>query len=234
MQRTVRMIPTGCGSLDKLLCGGISTSDITLAYGEAETGKTCLAIQCAVNAGRLGCKTIFIDSEGAFSTKRLSQIAHHDLNEVSPMITLVKPSTFQEQALVIDRLEEYLTSTVGIVIFDTVTSLYRAEIGEKKEKTFELNRELGRQLACLAQIVKTKKVAVLITSQVHSTFIEGSGEIEPVATRVLRFWSDTVLNLKPTSQRNAVKVVLEKHSKRKCPADCYLSIEEVGICDYGR
>ena len=234
MQRTVRMIPTGCGSLDKLLCGGISTSDITLVYGEAETGKTCLAIQCAVNAGRLGCKTIFIDSEGAFSTKRLSQIAHHDLNEVSPMITLVKPSTFQEQALVIDRLEEYLTSTVGLVIFDTVTSLYRAEIGEKKEKTFELNREIGRQLACLAQIVKTKKVAVLITSQVHSTFIEGSGEIEPVATRVLRFWSDTVLNLKPTSQRNAVKAVLEEHSERKCPAECYLSIEEVGICDYGR
>jgi DNA repair and recombination protein RadB len=234
LQRTVRMIPTGCGSLDKLLCGGISTSDITLVYGEAETGKTCLAIQCAVNAGRLGCKTIFIDSEGAFSTKRLSQIAHHDLNEVSPMITLVKPSTFQEQALVIDRLEEYLTSTVGLVIFDTVTSLYRAEMSEKKEKTFELNRELGRQLACLAQIVKTKKVAVLITSQVHSTFIEGSGEIEPVATRVLRFWSDTVINLKPTSQRNAVKAVLEKHSKRKCPADCYLSIEEVGICDYGR
>lgn len=234
LQRTIRMIPTGCGSLDKLLCGGISTNEISLVYGEAETGKTCLAIQCAVNSARLGYKTIFIDSDGTFPSKRLSQIAHHDLNEVSSMITLVKPSNFQEQALVINRLEEYLTSTIVLVIVDTVTSLYRVEVSEEKEKIFGLNRELGRQLACLAQIAKTKKVAVLITSQVHDTFLEGSGEMEPVATRVLRFWSDTVLKLKSTSQRNTVKAVLEKHVERKCQADCHFSIEEAGICEYNQ
>jgi hypothetical protein len=107
-------------------------------------------------------------------------------------------------------------------------------MSEEKETTFELNRELGRQLACLAQIVRTKKIAVLITSQVRSTFTEGIVEMEPVATRVLRFWSDTVLNFKPTSQRNAVKAVLEKHLKRKCPIECYLCIEKAGVCDYGR
>ncbi len=231
LQRNVHMIPVGCLSLDRLLCGGISTSDITLVYGEAESGKTCLAIQYAVNAGRLGRKTIFVDSEDTFSTKRLSQIANRDLNEISSMITLVKPSTFQEQALVIDRLEEYLTSTVGLVIFDTVTSLYRAELDEKKEKTFDLNRELGRQLACLAQIVKTKRVAVLINSQVHSKFVEDSYEIEPLATRVLRFWSDTVVNLRLTSQRSMVKATLEKHPESKCPAECFFSIQEAGVCD---
>jgi len=226
------MVPTGCGSLDKLLGGGLLTSDVSMVYGEAETGKTCLAIQCAVNTARLGCKTIFIDSDGTFSPKRLSQIAHHDLDEVAPLITLVTPSTFQEQALVIDRLDEYLTSTVGLVVVDTVTSLYRAEMSQEKETTFELNRELGRQLACLAQLAKTRKVAALVTSQVRNVIMDGFVETEPVATRALRFWSDTVLNLKVTSQRNAVKVILEKHSERKCPIDCYLSIEEAGVCDY--
>jgi len=225
------MVPTGCGSLDRLLGGGLSFGDVSLVYGEAETGKTCLAIQCAVNAARLGCKTIFMDSDGTFSPRRLSQIAYHDLNEVSPLITLVKPSTFQEQAQVIDRLDEYLTSTVGLVIVDTVTSLYRAELGEEREATFSLNRELGRQLACLAQVAKTRKVATLLTSQVRNVFVEGFVEMEPVATRVLRFWSDIVLNLKPTSQRNTLKAVLEKHLESKCPANCYLSIEEVGLCD---
>jgi len=234
LQHMVRVVPTGCGALDKLLGGGLSANDISLVYGEAETGKTCLGIQCAVNAARLGCKTIFVDSDGTFSPRRLSQIAHHDLGEVSPLITLVKPSTFQEQALVIDRLDEYLTPTVGLVVVDTVTSLYRTEMGEEKETTFELNRELGRQLACLAQVAKTRKVATLVTSQVRNVFMEGFVEIEPVATRVLCFWSDAVLNLKPTNQRNAVKAVLEKHPKHKCPIDCYLSIEEAGICDYGR
>lgn len=231
MQRTVRMIPTGCGSLDKLLNGGLCPGDVALVYGEAETGKTSLAIQCAVNATRLGFKAIFIDSDGTFSPRRLAQIAGHDLNEVAPKITLVQPTMLQEQALAIDRLDEYLTPQVGLVVVDTVTSLYRVEIGEPKEKTFKLNRELGRQLACLAQIAKTRRVAMLITSQVRNVFLEGYVAVEPVATRVLRFWSDTVLNLKPADHRNTLKAVLEKHAHRTCPINCYLSIRENGICD---
>jgi DNA repair protein RadB len=234
LQRAVRMVPTGCGSLDRLLGGGFQFGDVSLVYGEAETGKTCLTIQCAVNAARLGCKTIFADSDGTFSARRLSQIAQNDLDEVSPLITLVRPSDFHEQALVVDRLDEYLTSTVGLVVVDSVTSLYRAEIGEEKEATFSLNKELGRQLACLAQVAKTKKVATLLTSQVRNVFINGYVGIEPVATRVLKFWSDTVINLKPASGRNASQAILEKHLGHKCPAHCYLSIEEAGICDYTR
>jgi len=225
------MIPTGCGSLDKLLDGGLRQSEVTLIYGEAETGKTSLAIQCAVNATRLGFKAIFVDSDGIFSPRRLAQIAGHDLNEVAPKITLVEPTTFQEQALAIDRLDEYLTPQVGLVVVDTVTSLYRVEISEPKEKTFKLNREIGRQLACLAQIAKTRRVAMLITSQVRNVFLEGFVTVEPVATRVLRFWSDTVLNLKPADRRHTLKAVLEKHTNRACPAECYVSIEENGICD---
>jgi len=225
------MIPTGCGSLDKLLNGGLCPSDVTLVYGEAETGKTSLAIQCAVNATRLGCKAIFVDSDGTFSTRRLAQIASHDLNEVAPNITLVQPTTFQEQALAIDRLDEYLTPQVGLILVDTVTSLYRVEMNESKEKTFKLNRELGHQLACLAQIAKTRRVATLITSQVRNVFLEGYVTVEPVATRVLRFWSDAVLNLKPADHRNTLKAVLEKHVNRTCPVNCYVSIEENGICD---
>ena len=225
------MIPTGCGSLDKLLNGGLHQGEVTMVYGEAETGKTGLAIQCAVNAARLSLKSIFVDSDGTFSPRRLAQIASHDLNEVAPNITVVKPTTFQEQALAIDRLDEYLTPQVGLVVVDTVTSLYRAEIDESKQKTFTLNRELGRQLACLAQIAKTRKIAELITSQVRNVFLEDSAAVEPVGTRVLRFWSDAVLSLKPADHRNTVKVVLEKHANRKCPINCYVSIEENGICD---
>jgi RecA/RadA recombinase len=151
---------------------------------------------------------------------------------VSPLITLVKPLTFQEQGLVIDRLDEYLTATVGLVVVDTVTSLYRVETGGEKEKTFVLNRELGRQLACLAQLAKTRKIAVLVTSQVRNVFLDGFVGLEPVGTRVLRFWSDMVLNLKSTGRGGVVKAVLEKHLERKCPLDCYLSIGEVGVSDY--
>jgi len=227
----IRMIPTGCGSLDKLLDGGLHPGDVTLVYGEAETGKTSLAIQCAVNAVRLGCKVIFVDSDGTFSPNRLAQIAVHDLNEVAPQITLVKPTTFQEQALAVDRLDTYLTPQICLVVVDTVTSLYRAELDESKEKTFKLNRELGNQLADVAQLARIRKIAVLITSQVRNVFVKDFAFVEPVGTRVLLFWSDTVLSLRPADRRSMVKAVLEKHAGKAGRHNCYFSIKENGICD---
>jgi len=219
--------------LDRLLRGGLPTDGVSLVYGEAETGKTSFAIQCAVNAARSGYKAIFVDSDGTFSSKRLSQIASHDFEDVSPLIILAKPTTFQEQSLAIDHLDEYLTRKVGLLVVDTITSLYRAELGGARE-TFALNRELNRQVASLAQIAKTYKVATLLTSQVRSVFAEEQVGLEPVATRVLKFWSDTVLALKHTGQTRIIKVVVEKHPGRKRPASCYLSIERAGIRDYSR
>jgi DNA repair protein RadB len=227
------VVPTGCGSLDKLLGGGLPTDGVSLIYGEAETGKTSLAIQCAVNVAREGYKAIFVDSDGTFSSRRLSQMAYHDFEDVSPQIVLAKPTTFQEQAFAIDHLDEYITRRVGLLVVDTVTSLYRAELGGPKE-TFTLNRELNRQVACLAQIAKTHKIATLLTSQVRSVLVQERVSIEPVATRVLKFWSDVVLDLKHTGQTGVIKVVLEKHPKRKRPMSCYLSIERTGIRDYSR
>jgi DNA repair protein RadB len=225
------MIMTGCGSIDELLAGGLPSDGISLVYGEAETGKSSLAVQCAINCARMGYKTLFIDSDGTFSTKRLSQIAYYDCEKISSFIILMKPTTFQEQIAVIDHLEEYITKKFGLIVVDTITSLYRVELGSPKE-TFALNRELNRQVAFLAQIAKTHKVAVLITSQVRSVFREEQVITEPVATRVLKFWSDIVLNLKQTGQTRVIKVLLEKHPERKRSASCYVRIERTGIRDY--
>jgi len=227
------IVSTGCASLDKFLGGGLPVDGVSLVYGEAETGKTSLAIQCAVGCARRGYKTMFIDSDGAFHERRLSQIAYYDFDAVSPLIILVRPTTFEEQALAIDQLDEYVTKRFGLVVVDTITSLYRVELGAPEEN-FKLNRELNRQVACLAQIAKTRRVATLITGQVRGILVEGEGSVEPVATRVLKFWSDVVINLKNTGQTRVIKAVLEKCLGRKRPASFYLKIEETGIHEYGR
>jgi len=226
-----RVIPTGCGSLDALLKGGLPADGVSLVYGEAETGKSSLAVQCAVNCARMGYKSIFIDSDGTFSPGRLSQIAYYDCEKISPLIILMKPTTFKEQITVIDHLDEYLTPKFGLIIVDTITSLYSAELGGPKE-TFALNRQLNRQVAFLAQIAKAHNIATLITSQVRSVFVNNQVSIEPVAMRVLKFWGDIVLNLKPTGQTRVIKALLEKHKERKRAASCYVKIDRTGIRDY--
>jgi len=226
-----RAIPTGCGSLDALLEGGLFAGGVSLVYGEAETGKSSLAVQCAVNCARMGYKSIFIDSDGTFSPKRLSQIAYYDYEKISPLIILMKPTTFKEQITVIDHLDEYLTRKFGLIVVDTITSLYRAELGGPKE-TFALNREINRQVAFLAQIAKAHKIAILMTSQVRSVFVDDQVNIEPVAMRVLKFWADIVLNLKHTGQTRVIKALLEKHKEHKRSTNCYVKIERTGIRDY--
>lgn len=225
-------IPTGSSGLDELLNGGCVAETMHLLYGEAETGKTTLAIQCAVNCARIGYKTIFIDSEGTFSAKRLTQIAVGDIQEVAPNIILGKLSTFKEQSAILDKLDEYITEKVGLIVMDTITSLYSAELGGESKETFKLNRELNRQMARLAQIVKTRKVAALVTSQVRSVFMAREVDFEPVARRVLKFWSNVVINLKLTSQSGVIRAVLETHPQRLRSQSCLLRIVEEGIKDY--
>ena len=228
----LQKISTGCDKIDQILGGGIAVESISLIYGEAETGKTTLAMQCAANCARQGCKTLFVDCDNAFSVRRLSQIASNNFKEVAGFIILVRPNDFQEQGIVVDRLADWITKNFGLVVFDTITSLYRLNVGESASKTFEMNRELNRQLAVLAQVARTQKVAVLIASQVHSVLNRVPVSVQPVATRVLKFWADTVIALNPTEIPQTVRAVLEKNPGKLQTTTCDLKIEETGIHQY--
>jgi DNA repair protein RadB len=226
-------VQTGCISLDKLLGGGFPTESVSLIYGEAETGKTSLAVQCAVNCARRGYKSLFIDTDGTFSYERLSQIAEYDYERISPLMIIMRPVTFQDQSRAVDHLEKVINSKFGLIVVDTVTSLYRVELDEPKE-TYAANRELNRQLAVLTQIAKTCGIAVLIVSQVRSVPLGERTEMKPVATRVLNYWSDVVLDMRQTGQTRVIQVLREKHPKIKGKGAIYVNIENSGITDYRR
>jgi DNA repair protein RadB len=225
----LQKIPTNCRTIDEFLKGGFMVGGVTLIYGEAETGKTTMAMQCAVSCAKQGYKTLFADSDRTFSARRLSQIAPEQFKEIAELIILVRPDDFHEQTAVVDQLTNYINKNFKLVVFDTITSLYRLRISESPSKTFELNRELNRQLAVLAQIARTQKIAVLLTSQVHSALNEVPVAVEPVATRVVKFWADTVLAMKPTQNAQVIKATVEKNPAKLPSITCNLKIEEAGI-----
>ncbi|RJS75049.1 hypothetical protein CW712_05475 [Candidatus Bathyarchaeota archaeon] len=226
-----RWIPTGCSSLDRALGGGLPPGGVCLLYGEAETGKSALATQCAVNCARIGYKTLYVDSDGTFIPERLAQIAFNDFREVSDFIILARPSTFDEQITLVDNLEKYVSKRFGLIVLDTVTSLYRSELLNQKE-TFHLNRELNRQVATLVEIARTLRLSVLLVGQVRSIINEA--EIAPVATRVLKFWCDTVVCLSRTGRQGVVKASIEKVNRKDAKIFSYLIIKEDGVHDYSK
>ncbi len=205
----LQQIPTSCNPIDRLLRGGFPTGVVSLAYGEAETGKSTLALQTAVNCVKLGYKAFFVDCDQTFSPKRVAEVAGGEPGDLSNLIVF-SPKTFGEQNALIDDLEKYLTSRVKLVVFDSITTLYRVEV-EKAPKSFLLHRELNARLALLAEYAKSHELAVLLTSQVREKLSdEGRGVVEPVASRALIYWSSVVLKLVKTPRREVRRIYLEK------------------------
>jgi DNA repair protein RadB len=225
-------ISTGCNGIDQKIGGGIKPDSITLVYGEPETGKSTLALQCAVNcAVQGGGKILYIDCDNTFSTERLAQIAGWNFEAVAERIVLFKPKDFREQTALTDHIDNYIAN-VTLIVIDTLTSLYSARVAESP-KSFSTNRELNRQLALLAQLVKTRKIPLIMTSQVRSIISDQTSGVRPVATRVLQFWSDNIIFLKPTELPQTVKVTIEKpiSTVPAAQAVCYVLIGEAGLKD---
>ena len=144
---------------------------------------------------------------------------------------IMRPSIFQDQTIAIDNLEKVITNKFGLIIVDTITSLYQVE-PDNKQETFAVNRELNRQMAVLTQIAKTSGIAVLIISQVRSVPFGAKMKKKPVARRVLNYWSDVILNMEQSGQTRVIKILREKHPKIKGIGYIYVKIESEGITDY--
>jgi hypothetical protein len=108
--------------------------------------------------------------------------------------------------------------------------LYGAKVCESSGKAFSVNRELNRQLAILAQTTKIRKIPIIITSQVRSVLDDPNVGVAPVANRVLKFWADTIIAMKPTNYPQTIKAVLETRENKQ-EVTCYVQICENGIKD---
>ena len=110
-------------ALDGLLGGGIRPGILTHFFGPPASGKTNIALVATSNALGKG-KVLYVDPEGGFSPERLAQIAGDRHRDVLENTLLVKPTTFEEQKVALEKLEDIVTSIkVGLVIVDSIAML---------------------------------------------------------------------------------------------------------------
>ncbi len=208
-----------------MLGGGLPRGSITLIYGEAGSGKSTLALQTAVKAALKGFKTIYIDSDERLSSNRLLQIDEQLSDDALQRIVILRPTSFSEQTYIVESLERYISRSVGLVVLDSVTRLYGVELSETKDP-FGLNRELNRQMAYLSKTAKVFNVVCLSISQARS--LEKRG-LEPVASRVLKFWSPVVIKMELTGKPNLRRISIEKNELTGKKASTIVSITSRGI-----
>jgi len=222
-------ISTGSRRLDDLLGGGVSQSAVTLVYGEPSSGKTSFAITVTANHLRSepAAKAIYIDADGKLSLPRLLEVFDTKIPDILKRIIYAKPINFEAQGETIGELPEKLEKG-DLLILDSITGLYRVETGDAL-KTWAENKELNRQLGQLKEIALTCKVALILTGQVHAIIDSATPQIEPVAQRLLRFWSDTIIRLETTSQKGIRRVIVEKPETHR--GSTRVQITAAGVAD---
>ncbi|MBI2628481.1 DNA repair and recombination protein RadB [Candidatus Pacearchaeota archaeon] len=217
-------ISAGSYDLDKWLYGGYETDIITTVYGPAGSGKTNFCVLAAAFQAKKGKKVIFIDTEGGFSSDRFKQIAGENFQEELKNILLLKPTNFYEQKKIFDSLLKQINDSIGLIIVDGITMLYRLEIADslnqvKQENDYKIkqaNFELAKQLRTLAEIARNKNIPVLATNQVYYEFLseeefrEGKEKTaKMVGGDLLKYWSKCLIELKQINTKRIA--VLKKH-----------------------
>ena len=224
-------IPVDCVNLDRMINGGFTRGELTLIYGEAATGKTTTAIQAAASSAKMRLKVIYVDSDRSFTQQRFRQIAGSQSKDISELISLFFPETFSEQRALIESLENYVTPSLGMVIVDSISSLYRAAFSDTAS-VFRLNRDLGGQLAYLGELASSHNIACIITSQVHARLTPPVSDIEPVARRTLFHFPRTILRTRSTPKQGVREFVLERIDGKDIPrSSCLVRLQESGLAD---
>jgi len=199
-------ISSGSKLIDDILNGGYEQDIITTVYGPAASGKTLFCLLCSIGIAK-SKKVIYVDTEGGFSLERLKQLTP-GYKKILDNIIFFRPVSFEEQRKSFEKLKDVVDDKVGLVVIDTISMLYRLELG-KSDKVYDINRELGQQIAYLNEISRKKNIPVLITNQVYADF-ENKDEIKMVGGDILKYGSKCLIELKVF--KNGVRgFILKKH-----------------------
>ena len=216
-------ISAGSAFLDSFLEGGYEKEVMTMVYGPAGSG-TCLL--CVAEAAK-NKKVVFVDTEGGFSVNRLLHLAD---KKVLDNVMVIKPTNFSEQKEAIDKLNKHITDKVGLIVVDTISSLYREEVA-KDEFFQEANRQLSNQMAFLVEISRKKQIPVLITNQIYSSFDDRT-KINLVGGDVVRYKPKCSIELQCLSG-NKRRIFLRKH--RHLPEkEAVFEIRQDGFFEAGK
>lgn len=184
---------TGNNDLDDFLNGGYDVDIVTTLYGPSGSGKTTLCILAAISTIRSGKKVIYIDTEGSFSVERLRQIAPNDYEDILKNMLFLKPINFEEQQKAFDKLRLLISPSIGLIVVDTISMLYRLALGQTRDIQ-DVNRKLGMQLAYLTEISRKNKIPIIVANQVYSSF-EEKDKVNIVGGDILKYSSKTLLEL---------------------------------------
>lgn len=207
----VERLPTGIGSVDALLGGGLEPDGLTELYGEGGSGKTLFCLQVATRVALADRWVFYIDTEGV-SVDRLEAISGGRADQVLRRLLLATPKDLEEQSRAVAKACELAREgrrPVGLLVLDSATFHYRLTLQSGAED--EGRQALGFELADLLATSLRTQVPALFTNQVWRN--QRDGTLEPLGGSFVNHAAKTILRFDrlPGARR---RVVLMKHRSR--------------------
>lgn len=175
-----------------------------------------------------GKKVIFIDTEGGFSFDRFDQLTNGRSHEYLSKVILLEPKNWEEQCKRIDELEKLVTNDVGLIVIDSIVTLYRLVLND--ENYPQVNRELSSQYAKLSSIAREKNIPVLVTNQVYSI----SGKLELISRTIGKYWAKALIKLEKLDRPNHRLATIVKHRSIPEGKSIEFEITRNGFKEVGR
>jgi DNA repair protein RadA len=177
---SIERLSTGSSNIDGLLFGGVETKAVTEFYGAPSSGKTqlchtmCATVPQDKSEGGVGGKSIYIDTEGTFSPKRIAQIASKrgfDPNMTLDNVIIREAQDSQTQERIVDNIDPLLkdkTKRFKLLVVDSPVTHYRSEyIGRQNLPARQ--QKLYRFLRRLVAIAGAYNIAVVVTNHINTT-----------------------------------------------------------------
>jgi RecA/RadA recombinase len=212
-------VSTGFKELDDLI-GGYPCDGLTVFYGPASSGKTNLAFFSSVFSQSNSKKVLFLNTEGAASVERFNQIAvGKDRNN----FIFFNLSDFAEQDRVIGEICSSSSGNFSMIVFDSVNKFFRTS------SCFDDKFKFRDQLALLKDFSRKKKVPVLLSAQVYSSY--GLEKNVIFAGNIINEFSDCLIELSLSGSFR--KLSVKKHPDLEGEKELFFKIEKKGFSFIG-
>jgi len=173
---------TGSKVLDELLGGGVHEQEITEFCGVYESGKTEICLTTALMAAQHAVSTLFFDTEGSFSAKRLYEMAKaRGLNpqETIPLVSYAKVYGSEHFVFLLENAHKPIRErNIKIIVVDSLVSPFRAEyLG--RELLAPRQQLINRCLRMLINYARAYHIAVVTTEQVLASPVAYTYNVRP-------------------------------------------------------
>jgi len=187
------VIPTGIESFDEHMGGGLPTKTIVGIYGPPGAGKSQFAMQVAANVLREGGSVLYVDTENAFSPRRLIEIGGFDEEEAREKIgdrfvlrRIVEAAAltqyFDEEEG--EFLGEALRLAPKVVVIDSISQPFRPY--GARDKLPERSRMVAKILNAVLKYCTRHNALGLVTTHVQANPDAFGKRWQDVAPTVLK------------------------------------------------